>query len=385
VLLKRDIQFIKENLAPRSAPVLSIYLNVNPAEPTNANRAWLVRVKDSLKGLNVPREVREKVMRELEATRPAARTYVVFAADDLMQVYALQVDLPVVDLAHGRIEARWGEPYVFPLAYAIDECARHGVVLLDKEKWRFFEVYLGEIKEVADAFLGLSLDHNHARKLEKRPAERWMQGNVVLGGGAEGDHYERHIEAWVERFYKRAAGILEKLVAASSIDALIFMGPHEDTHFFEQYLPRTLRQRLAGHASALPKANPSAGEVLEKVAPVIAEKLQATEMALLDEIRDVGRWSVPTVLKELQMGRFYLLVAPWNLNGSVLRCARGLVVTNQQEVEAYCPGQAAEPTALRDVIVDLTIAHGARLEFVHGEAESRLLREFGGLAALSRW
>src|SRR6266478_5687586 len=85
VLHKQDIQFIKENIAPRSAPILSMYLNVNPAEPTNANRAWLVRVKDSLKGLDVPREVREKVMRELEVTRPAARIYVVFAAEDLMQ------------------------------------------------------------------------------------------------------------------------------------------------------------------------------------------------------------------------------------------------------------------------------------------------------------
>ena len=79
---------------------------------------------------------------------------------------------------------------------------------------------------------------------------------------------------------------------------------------------------------------------MQKVAPVIADKLQAAEMALLDKIRDIGRWSIPTVLKELQMGRFHLLVAPWNLNGS---------------------------------------------EFVHGEAESRLLREFGELAALSRW
>ena len=132
MLLKKDIQFIKENIAPRSAPILSMYLNVNPAEPTNANRAWLVRVKDSLKGLDVPREVREKVMRELEVTRPAASTYTVFAADDLMQVYSLQVDLPVVDVAHGRIEARWGEPYVFPPVYAIDEYARHGVVPLTR-------------------------------------------------------------------------------------------------------------------------------------------------------------------------------------------------------------------------------------------------------------
>jgi peptide subunit release factor 1 (eRF1) len=108
-------------------------------------------------------------------------------------------------------------------------------------------------------------------------------------------------------------------------------------------------------------------------------------MALLDEIRDVGRWTIPTVLKELQMGRFHLLVAPWNLNASVLRCAGGLVLTSKDEVEAYCPGQRAEPVALRDIIVDLATSHGARLEFVGGEAESRLLREFGGLAALSRW
>ena len=60
-------------------------------------------------------------------------------------------------------------------------------------------------------------------------------------------------------------------------------------------------------------------------------------------------------------------------------------MTSQQEAEAYCPGRSVQPTALRDVIVDLATAHGARLEFVHGAAESRLLREFGGLAALSRW
>ena len=384
MLRKREIQFVKETIAPRSAPVLSIYLNVNPAEPTNANRAWLARVKDSLKRLDIPHEVREKAIHELEVIRPAAHTFVVFAADDLIQLYALQVDLPVVDLAHGRVEARFGEPYVFPLVYAIDEYARHGVVLLDRTKWRFFKVYLGEISEVADAFLDLPLDHDHLRKLEKRPAERWMQG-MVLRGGAEGDRYERHVEAWVHRFYKRAAHILEELVATWNIDALIFMGPHIDTHYFEQCLPRALRQRVVGHAPSLPDPSPSAGEVLRKVAPIIDDKMQAVELALLDEIRDVGRWSVPTVLKELQMGRFHLLVAPWNLNGDVLHCARGLVVTDQREAEAYCPGQSAQRVALRDVLVDLAAAHGARIEFVHGEAESRLLREFGGLAALSRW
>ncbi len=213
---------------------------------------------------------------------------------------------------------------------------------------------------------------------------RFEQG-VVLRGGAEGDHYERHIEASVIRFYKHNVSVLEKLVAAWHIDELIFIGPNEDTRFFENYLPKALRQRVIGHAPSLPKPAPSAGEVLQKVAPIIEEKMQATERALLDEIRDVGRWTIPTVLNDLQMGRLHLLVAPWKVKGDVLRCARGLVVEDQRAAEAYCPGQATQQVALRDVLPDLAAAHGARLEFVHGEAESRLLSEFGGLAGLSRW
>jgi Bacterial archaeo-eukaryotic release factor family 10 len=383
VLSKNDIQFIKESIAPRSAPVLSIYFNANPAEPTNQKRGWLVRVKDSLKSLDLPRGLAQKVIQELELIIPAAHTYIVFAADDdLVKIYAVQVDLPVVDIAHGRIEARWGEPYVFPIVYAIDEYTRQGVVLLDKAKWHFYTLHLGEIHEVADAFLDLPSDHS--RKDEKRPAARFEQG-VLLRGGAEGDRYERHIEASVQRFYKRNAGVLEKLVAAWHTDELVFMGPQQDTHFFESCLPRALRQRVIGHAPSLPKPAPSAGEVLQKVAPVVEEKLQATELELLDEIRDVGRWTIHAVLNDLQMGRLHLLVAPWNVKGDVLRCSGGLVVENQQAAEAFCPGQSVQPVALRDVLVDLATAHGARLEFVHGEAESRLLREFGGLAGLSRW
>ena len=122
MLSKNDIQFIKESIAPRTAPVLSIYFDANPAEPTNQKRGWLVRVKDTLKGLDLPRGLTPKVIHELEQIIPAAHTYVVFADDaDLIKIYALQVDLPVVDIAHGRVEVRWGEPYVFPLVYAIDE------------------------------------------------------------------------------------------------------------------------------------------------------------------------------------------------------------------------------------------------------------------------
>jgi hypothetical protein len=181
VLRKDDIRFVKESLAQHVAPVLSAYLNVNPAEPTNAGRAWQAHLKNALKNLDVPRDLAKQVIDKLEMERPVGRTYAIFAADDLFKTYELHVDLPLIDIARGRAEARWSEPWVFPFAYALDEYERYGVVFADKTTWRFFEVYLGEIAEVADTFLNLPIDHS--RKLEKRPAQTFVQG-VPLRGGA---------------------------------------------------------------------------------------------------------------------------------------------------------------------------------------------------------
>jgi peptide subunit release factor 1 (eRF1) len=382
VLCKDDIHFVKEKIAPHSSSILSLYVDVNPSNPDNASRAWLIRAKDTIKSLQIPRDIADKAIETLEFDRPDARVYALFVAQDLVRIYVLQVDPPVVDLAHGRVEARWGEPYVFPLEYVLDEYERYGVVFVDKVKWRLYEVFLGDIEERTDAFLELG-SRGQSRKLEKRPAARVTPG-VELRGGAEGDQYARHIDAVVHRFYKRAAHLLAKAVETSHIDRLILMGPHEDTHFFEQFLSHALRLRMAGHIPSLPNPQASAGEVLKRVTPFVAESRQAYELALLQELRDRGMWG-PRILQVLQMGRLYLLAAPWNLNAKVLRCARGLVVEDQQAAEAFCPGQIAQEVALRDVIVDLATAHGARLEFMQGQAEARLLKEFGGLAGFPRW
>jgi peptide subunit release factor 1 (eRF1) len=382
VLSKDDIHFIKSTIVPHSAPLLSLYADVNPANPANAGRAWLVRVKNTLKSLPLPRDLPEKVIEALEFERPEARTFAVFAGKDLLQMYMLRVDLPVVDLAHGRVDARWGEPYVFPLVYMIDEYERYGVVFVDREKWRFYDVFLGDIEERADAFLELHSDHS--RKLEKRPAVRLLQG-AVLRGGAAGDRFERHVEALAHRFYKRAAHTLEKLVETAHTDWLILMGPDEETHHFEQCLPRALRTRTAGLVPPPPNPQASAGEILKTVLPFITDNRQARELALLSELRERGLWGLAGGLEALQMGRFHLVVAPWTLGVKALRCAGGLVVLDRTAAEAYCPGQSVQEVSLPDVLPDLAAAHGARLELVQGEAEDRLIREFDRLAGFPRW
>jgi peptide subunit release factor 1 (eRF1) len=268
------------------------------------------------------------------------------------------------------------------LLYVLDENERYGVVYVDHDRLRFFEVFLGDIEEIADAFLNLGGVDSH--KIATRPAVRFYQG-AVLGGGARGNHFERHLEAWVQRFYKHAAQLLRKQVDERLIDAVILMGPQEDTHFFENYLPYSLRQRITALVPSLPNPGASAGQVLKQIMPAITRRIEAREMALLqDQVRERGRWG-PRLLEQLQMGRLHLLVAPWNLNATVWCCYGGLVLDDPKEAEAFCPGETVKEVALREVLVDLASAYGARLEFVQGEAEKRLFAEFGGLAGLPRW
>jgi hypothetical protein len=87
----------------------------------------------------------------------------------------------------------------------------------------------------------------------------------------------------------------------------------------------------------------------------------------------------------LQMGRLHLLLAPWRLERAVWRCASGAVAVDPEAAQAFCPGQLVKQVRLQDLLPDLAVAHGARLEFVQGDAETRLLQEFGGLAGLARW
>jgi len=64
VLSKDDIHFIMSTIVPHSAPLLSLYADVNPANPANPTRV-LVRVKNTLKSLPLPRDLPEKVIEAL--------------------------------------------------------------------------------------------------------------------------------------------------------------------------------------------------------------------------------------------------------------------------------------------------------------------------------
>jgi hypothetical protein len=58
---------------------------------------------------------------------------------------------------------------------------------------------------------------------------------------------------------------------------------------------------------------------------------------------------------------------------------------SREATEAYCPGEKVEEVSLKEILPALAQAYNVRLELVHGETETRLHEEFGGLAGLVRW
>ncbi len=77
-----SLEALKEQIASHPKPVLSVYLNVNPARPENRKKACLVRLKDALKEEGVPRGMATRLLEYVEGEQFQARTLVLFAAPD---------------------------------------------------------------------------------------------------------------------------------------------------------------------------------------------------------------------------------------------------------------------------------------------------------------
>jgi hypothetical protein len=384
MLEQQQLSYFKNSIFFLESPALSIYADINPGNPENSRKAWLLRVKNSLKELEgPPEELKQKVFNLLEQERPDAQTLVIFANDNFLERIDLQVKLPIVDLAHGRIEARWGNPYIIPLLYALDEYERTGVIFLDRKRWRMFEIYLNEIEEINNAFL--DVEPEKWKQLSLDSVDRYYTGKAVSRGGADFDKFARRLEVWTYRFYKQLIQYIDTQVRERNIQRLILAGTEEETHFFRELLPKVLRDKVVACTSSLTHPDASPSEILDKVKPILSDIERKAEIALLQRVREEGVWSMGKVLETLQMGRLYVLVLPWQLDGTVWRCSNGWLSLTPTEAKVLFPNETTEEVNLRDALPETALSYGTRLEFVCGEAQELLKKDFGGVAGLLRW
>lgn len=402
--IEKQLEELRQWLHAAQDHVLSIYADVHPGKPENAGRAWRVRVKNALKELPEIRDrsgrrdetLYDEVLRLLESERPEARTLALFAHRDAegrlrIQRLDLQVELPVVDLAHGRVEARYGAPYDTPLWFAADEYERAGILLLTGPRWRFLEVFLGEVREGEEVFPHVSpSDWKELEEAGARIAAELHTRSLRPPGRFEKlsprERAAARTGAWLHRMYGRLARLLEQTADRLAIERLVLAGEHWQISHFETYLSRRIQRRVAARTPLWPEAHQApASAIWRHLEPVLLEAERRGEMALLEQVREQGGlWGADAVLDALQLGKVRRWILPWSLDLRVWRCLEdGFVAASRDTALLVCPDPREEP--LRDHVWSLASQYGADPEFVRGEAEQRLAREMGGMAALLRW
>lgn len=390
---REAVQQLRAELSELQPPVLSLYVEVDPTRPENERRAWVLRARNAVKALAAPAEIEQAVLTALEAEiAPEARTLALFAAAPASERKSatvavtklpLHINLPLVDIRNGRVEARWGDPYIAPLIYALDQYERTAVVWLRGEGWRFFEVFLGEIVEHTDVFRSVEADlWQQVTQFDPRRLREALRAQAM----GNRDRFARRMENIAVRYLQRLAELTERALDHLRVRRLVLLGREEATKQFADLLPRAVRQMIVAHVADLPHPDAAPAHVLAKVLPVLEQVEYNHEQSLLEQVvRQPGVWGVDPTLNALQEGRLSVLIAPWHLDTQVWITPDGLLTASQEQAMLLTPDSNPQPVALRDVVVDACTAFATRLEFVTGAAQERLIRDFNGLAGVFRW
>ncbi len=398
MISKKDIQRFKKIISSVDKPVLSVYCNVNPADPDNFGRAWYGRLKNTLKSMD---ELKVKLKKGktfydelivfIDQLIVGARTLALFAwVNDKNELevehFELQVELPVVDLVRGRVETHFGKPYVLPILYAFDEFYRVGVVHVYGSKWRFYEVFLNEIKEATETFAEITPDewnefNEYAQIIESGVLdERTFRDKLKFK-----DKQKAKLQTLSHKLYIRLAQMLEKSIHDLEIDRLILMGNDWQVKLFENYLNRHIRELIIGYAPRPSNIeNPSTKEILERVTPILRKAEEREEMQLIADAQSPkGVCGLQNVLEAIQMGRLQVLILPWDLHAKVYKCKDEMIFANPEEAQEH--DSSYEEVELKKEVFQLAAQYATRIEFVDGAMKEKLYNELQGIAGIVRW
>lgn len=383
---KNTVTTIRESVAPHPAPVLSLYLDVNPANPDAVRKAHVRKAKEALMELDLPNAYSEEVLRriELDHVIPRGRTLVIFAGEDpneLFESYYFQTELPLLELGD-RALAHWGAPYVAPILLALDEQERYALASVATESWRIFELFLGEIGEIDSG----ELEKDSAAWPHYTEARRSPGLTGPVRGGSSSDRYRDRKEVWTLRMYRRAANTLDHEVHERGIDRVILLGQSGPVSDFEAVLPRSLRQKVVARLPNPSNNDARLQEWLALVQPELEQIERNHEEELLDRVREQGIWGLEETLAALQEGRLSVLLVPWGHTGNVYMCeGSGLVAPGLEWAKRLCPGDSYQLVHFKEVLPELVDRYGVKLELLGDETAAKLDSEFGGLAGVSRW
>jgi peptide subunit release factor 1 (eRF1) len=310
----------------------------------------------------------ERVLRlsqDLRGNGAHAKAVFACAAQDFWREYDLPPQLDGTQLLVNR------HFHLKPLAHLLGAFPTLGVVLLDRQRARLFDLRLGELNERIDFF---------------HPLPRRGRGDGFAGYDA--GHAERRVADEARQHFKHIAEVLKNALEKHVFERWIL--GCLDTHWsqFQPLLHSDVAQRLLGRFPA-EVAHVSRDEIRSQAEQIFAEwqKKRCTEAVrdTISQARSNGRGvtGLRRVLRSLELGEVQTLLVGDHYVAQAVECT-GCGHLDAHLVN-YCPVCGRETREIVDVaeaILPWVIRRDVEMFYVNDDPE---LDAVGNIAALLRF
>jgi hypothetical protein len=368
-------------LAQLPPPVLTAYLDINPANPRNQGspRGYVTWLKSEGQALSkeLPRDARRffraqlrRIEQHLATHRPRGRGLLVLAAPKVWEIFPLQVEVTE--------ELHWGKPSLQQMIWVLDEHRPRGAVLIDGSGARFFRFWMGTVSE--DEAAAFSIDYSSWRKPHLVGPST---SAVPKQYGVQRDRFKGRMAAQRSHFIRVLADRIVSWSSETGVRPVLLIGGARDAEAIANALPANFRKETAIVQKAFPRI--SASDAKKRLVPVLRAWEREYEEELVNELissrklRKVAT-GLDETLRQLQKGRVRELIVVRGLTGSAKECLGcGWIDRSADPVCAICSSQR-RPRSLRTVIPELASLQGLPIEVVSGKAAKKL-QAVGGIGA----
>jgi peptide chain release factor subunit 1 len=363
-----DLRLLAERVKRPENNVLSVYLNVDQSQDNNLNRGF----ENQLKGMTSSIQETITDLPELERFQNAARHIEEFVSSYRVGARGIAMFFDHVDGFFSwkelRIpvdnQIRWGrEPFLVPLALALDEYEPYTVCLVGRVTHRLFVACCREIEEVIE------------ETFPSRQAS--LIQTVIMERAGPAHRIPREPAEELRRNLRHVVKDIDWIVQMRELDRIILAGAPSITGQLRKLLPKRLSSMVMDVVDIPTSASPE--EVLVVTLPAAERFERAKELETVNEIMiasDKAATAImdlePTLLA-LNQGRVSKLVCSAGLHSPGVECAKcGALFSGGVD---SCKACGATVVSVADVVehaVERTLRQKATIEFVKGLAADAL-------------
>jgi hypothetical protein len=226
-------------------PVVSLYCRVDPGASRREVRTRVDSLLDQIRPLANDRDLDhryresartdiERIKDALDSERWPPGTIAIFSCSGR----GLYEEIPLPRRMREQVMVD-KTPLARPMLAVLGEYPRSCVLVVNREAAPVWEMYQDEMREVQTVTDPLRKAGNTG---ESRPEDR----------------IQDRVDEQAKRHFRRAASVIDQLLRSDGYDILVVGGHEYELEEFFRFLPRELRNRVAGTFSADPIATPVA-------------------------------------------------------------------------------------------------------------------------------